>query len=203
MAEGKTVVFVAYAGRCLGLIAASDTIRPSSFVASRELKKLGIMRAIITGDNERSAESVAKQLDIGMVYAQVLPQEKAAKIQQLRMQGYKVAMVGDGINDAPALAAADVGIAIGAGTDVARETADIILVHNDPTHVVELMRLSRLFRKKITQNVFLAVSYNIVALPVAAGLFEPLGITLSPALGAIAMSLSTIIVAINARLLPS
>ncbi len=199
--QGKTVSFIFFGDQLEGIIALSDTLREESIVACRELQKKGIALALITGDTLPAARAVADRLRIKIVMAAVLPDRKAAEIQKLRAEGLIVAMVGDGINDAPALAAADIGIAIGSGTDVARETADIILVKSDPRQVLDVVRLSLLSRRKIVQNILWATGYNIVALPLAAGLFEAYGLSLTPALGTVLMSLSTVIVALNARLI--
>ena len=199
--EGKTTVFVATNDSVVGLIALADAIRPESYDACDQLKALGIRLAIITGDNQHVANAVGKALKIEMVFAQKLPDQKADEVMRLRQEGYCVAMIGDGINDAPALAAADVGMAIGAGTDIAIETADIVLIKNDPRSVIDVIKLSRVMRKKMIQNLVWATAYNIIALPMAAGAFYQYGLTMSPAVGAAAMSLSTIIVAINARLI--
>lgn len=201
MAQGKTLVYVGYKGKLVGLIASADSIRQEAKQAIEELTKRDIQTIMITGDTERNALVVAKQLGIDNVFAGVLPHEKAQQVEQLQATGYMVAMVGDGINDAPALAAADVGIAIGAGTDVALETADIILVQNNPLQVLDILDLSKASARKIHQNILWATGYNVFALPLAAGLLEPFGITVSPAVGALFMSLSTVIVAINARYL--
>jgi Cu2+-exporting ATPase len=156
---------------------------------------------MLTGDARAVAETVARELEIDTVFAEVLPDQKAEKIRQLKSQGKKVAMVGDGVNDAPALVTADVGIAIGAGTDVAVEAGDIVLVRNDPRDVPRIVALSRASYRKMMQNLWWAAGYNVFAIPLAAGLLAPWGFVLSPALGAILMSASTIIVAINAQLL--
>jgi Cu2+-exporting ATPase len=155
---------------------------------------------MITGDNEPTARAVASDLGIDVHFSEVLPTEKSEKISELQKKGKKVAMVGDGVNDAPALAQADVGIAIGAGTDIAAETADVILVENNPENVADVVRLSRVTRRKMTQNLAWATAYNVIAIPLAAGVLERWGILLAPAMGALVMSVSTVIVAINARL---
>src|SRR5699024_7582798 len=160
-----------------------------------------VQSVILTGDNNKVAHWVAEKIGIDEVYAEVLPNEKAEKIKELQQRKLRVAMTGDGVNDAPALATADVGIAIGAGTDIAMESADVVLVKSDPKDVVEIIHLSEKTYKKMVQNLWWASGYNIVAIPLAAGVLAPLGIILSPAVGAILMSLSTIIVAINAKLL--
>ncbi len=201
MAQGKTASFLAVDGQIEGIIAVADTIREESFAACNALKEQGIGIAMITGDTMLSARGVAEKLGIERVMAQVLPADKAAEIEKMKAQGLRVAMVGDGINDAPALAAADIGIAIGAGTDVARQTSDVILVRSNPLQVLDVIRLSKVSRRKIRQNVVWATAYNLLALPVAAGLFEGYGIVLTPAVGALLMALSTVIVALNARLI--
>lgn len=201
-AEGKTVVFVLEDDRLLGMIAVADIIRDSSKDIIAELKQLGIESVMITGDNEKVANYVGTHLELSRVYSQVLPDEKLSKIQQLQEDGAKrVAMVGDGINDAPALAAADLGIAIGAGTDVAMETADVILVDSDPKDVLSIITLSKATYRKTIENLLWAAGYNIIAIPLAAGVLASRGFVITPAIGAAVMSLSTIIVAINARLL--
>jgi Cu2+-exporting ATPase len=162
---------------------------------------MGIEVAMLTGDSEAVAQTVAEELDIDQVFAEVLPEHKDQMISDLQSQGKLVVMVGDGINDAPALARADVGIAIGSGTDVAVESAGIILVRNNPLHVVNVIRLSQLNHRKTVQNLLWASGYNVVALPLAAGILAPVGIVLSPAVGALLMSLSTVIVAVNAQLM--
>jgi P-type Cu2+ transporter len=198
---GRTVLHVVVDGRIAGLVATEDEIRPESAEAVAELHRLGIRVAMITGDAQAVADSVAARLGIDEVAAQVLPADKAAAVARFQEGGRIVAMVGDGVNDAPALAAADVGIAIGAGTDVAVESAGIVLVRDDPRDVVGAVELSRASYAKMVQNLVWAVGYNVVAIPVAAGLLVPWGIDLPMAVGAIAMSASTIVVAINAQLL--
>ncbi|MFN1834259.1 copper-translocating P-type ATPase [Balneola sp. MJW-20] len=199
--QGKTVVFVVIDNELAGAIALGDEIRESSKHAIQALHDMGIESIMLTGDNRQTAEYVAKELNIDQVFAEVLPDEKAAKVKEVQSQGKKVAMTGDGVNDAPALAQADVGIAIGAGSDVAVETGDIVLVKDNPQDVTSLVRLSRSTYKKMVQNLWWASGYNIGAIPLAAGALYAWGIILSPALGAVLMSLSTIIVAINARFL--
>lgn len=199
--EGKTVVFVLSNKKLIGYIALTDIVRESAKEAIDTLKTMNIETIMLTGDNQRVASYVGKKLKIDKVIAEVLPQEKANKIDELLEQGKKVAMTGDGVNDAPSLAKADLGIAIGAGTDVAIETADIILVRSNPLDVVNIIKLSNATYKKMVQNLIWATGYNIIALPLAAGILYNQGIVISPALGAVLMSLSTIIVAINARLL--
>ena len=199
--DGRTVLHVVADGRVLGAVAVEDEIRPESAAATAELHALGIKVAMITGDSQVVADSVARRLGIDEVAAEVLPADKAAAVKRFQAGGRKVAMVGDGVNDAPALATADVGIAIGAGTDVAVESAGIVLVRSDPRDVVGAIRLSRATYSKMIQNLVWATGYNLVAIPIAAGLLVPWGIDLPMAVGAIAMSLSTIIVATNAQLL--
>ena len=199
--EGRTVLYVVRNSQAIGALAVEDEIRPESAEAVRALHGLGLRVAMITGDSQAVADSVARRLGIDEVAAQVLPADKASTVKRFQSGGQKVAMVGDGVNDAPALATADVGIAIGAGTDVAAESAGIVRVRNDPRDVVGAIELSRATYKKMVQNLVWATAYNLVAIPVAAGLFLRWGLVLPMSLGAMAMSLSTIIVAINAQLL--
>jgi Cu2+-exporting ATPase len=199
--EGQTVLHVVADGQVVGALALEDEIRPESYEAVRDMHALGLRVAMITGDSQAVADSVAKRLGIDEVAAQVLPGDKAAAVERFQQGKRKVAMVGDGVNDAPALATADVGIAIGAGTDVAVESAGIVLVRSDPRDVVGAIELSRASYRKMVQNLIWATGYNLVAIPVAAGLLVPWGIDLPMAVGAIAMSVSTIIVAANAQLL--
>jgi P-type Cu2+ transporter len=198
---GMTVLHVVADGTFLGAIGLEDEIRPESRAAIEELHRAGLTVAMITGDAQAVADSVARRLGIDEVAAQVLPHEKVAAMRRFQEGGRRVAMVGDGVNDAPALASADVGIAIGAGTDVAVESAGIVLVRSDPRDVVSVIELSRATYRKMIQNIFWATGYNVVAIPVAAGILVPWGVDLPMALGAVAMSLSTIIVAANAQLL--
>jgi len=198
--KGKTTVFVISDKKVRGVIGLSDLIRDESRRAVEELMKKGIEVAIITGDNKATAKFVAEELGIKTWFAGVLPDKKSEKVKQLQEEGKIVAMVGDGINDAPALAQADLGIAIGAGTDVAAETADVILVENNPMDVCHILNFSRITRRKMKQNLAWATGYNVIAIPLAAGVLYSYGIVLAPAVGALVMSLSTIIVAINARL---
>jgi Cu2+-exporting ATPase len=179
----------------------ADAIRPESREAVERLHALGLEVVMLTGDAQAVADGVAHELGIDRVLAQVLPDAKAAKIEELQRQGKRVAMVGDGVNDAPALATADVGIAIGAGTEVAVEAGDVVLVRNDPRDVARIVALSKATYRKMIQNLWWAAGYNIVAIPLAAGVLAPVGVLLSPAAGAVLMSLSTVIVAINAQLL--
>jgi P-type Cu2+ transporter len=195
------VLHVVADGRLIGALAVEDEIRPESAQAVHELHGLGLTVAMITGDARAVADSVARRLGIDEIAAEVLPAEKADSVRRFQHGGRKVAMVGDGVNDAPALATADVGIAIGAGTDVAVESAGIILVRDDPRDVVGAIELSRASYRKMIENLAWATGYNLVAIPIAAGLLSPWGVTLPMALGAIAMSASTIIVAANAQLL--
>jgi Cu2+-exporting ATPase len=199
--QGKTVVFVMIDKELAGAIALGDEIRESSKNAIKALHDMGIECIMLTGDNQQTANYVAGELGMDQVFAEVLPEEKADKVKEVQEQGKRVAMTGDGVNDAPALARADVGIAIGAGSDVAVETGDIVLVKNNPEDVTALIKLSKSTYRKMIQNLWWASGYNIGAIPLAAGALFAWGIILSPAVGAILMSLSTVIVAINARLL--
>jgi len=199
--QGKTVVFVLDGKTLLGYIALSDIVRESSIEAVEKLKEMGVESIMLTGDNQKVANYVAEILNIDKVYAEVLPQDKVSIIEELQKQGKVVAMTGDGVNDAPSLAKSDLGIAIGAGTDVAIETADVILVRSNPLDVLSILKLSRATYRKMVQNLFWAVIYNVIAIPLAAGVLVNQGISIPPALAAVLMSLSTIIVAINARLL--
>jgi P-type Cu2+ transporter len=199
--EGKAVLYVVAEAKLLGAFAVEDGIRPESNEAVTELHRLGIRVAMITGDSKTVADSVAKRIGIDEVAAEVLPADKASAVKRFQTGGQKVAMVGDGVNDAPALATADVGIAIGAGTDVAIESAGIVLVRSDPRDVVGAIELSRATYRKMIQNLVWATAYNLVAIPVAAGVFVHWGLDLPMSVGAVAMSLSTIIVAANAQLL--
>jgi Cu2+-exporting ATPase len=199
--EGKTVLFVISQNRVIGAFAVEDEIRPESKEAVEELHQLGMRVAMITGDSRTVAESVARRLGIDEVAAEVLPADKASAIERFQAGGRRVAMVGDGVNDAPALVTANVGIAIGAGTDVAVESAGIVLVRSDPRDVVGAIELSRAAYRKMVQNLLWATAYNLVAIPVAAGLLLRWGVELPMSVGAVAMSLSTLIVAVNAQLL--
>jgi Cu2+-exporting ATPase len=199
--EGKTVVFVLVEDELAGMIALADMVRDTAKEAVAALKAKGIHSIMLTGDNQKVANWVAAQLGIEEVYAEVLPEDKANQITAIKAKGWKVAMTGDGVNDAPALATADLGIAIGAGTDVAMETADVVLVKSNPNDVAALIDLSKKTYRKLVQNLWWATGYNIFAIPLAAGVLAPWGIVISPAVGAVFMSLSTIIVAINAKLL--
>jgi Cu2+-exporting ATPase len=200
-AEGKTVVFVVVEGEAVGALALADIIREESGEAIAQLQEMGIEPMMITGDSEEVAGWVARELGIEEYFAEVLPEEKVDKVKEVQARGWKVAMTGDGVNDAPALAQADVGIAVGAGTDVAVEAADIILVRSRPTDIRAVHQLSRATYRKMVQNLWWAAGYNIVAIPLAAGALFWAGIVLGPAVGAALMSASTVIVAINARFL--
>jgi Cu2+-exporting ATPase len=200
-ATGRTVLGVVAEGRLLGIVSAEDEIRPESIEAVETLHRMGIRVAMITGDARSVAESVAGRIGIDDVAAGVLPADKAASVQRFQSGGTSVAMVGDGVNDAPALTQADVGIAIGAGTDVAVESADVVLVRDDPRDVTGAIRLSRASYRKMVQNLAWATAYNVIAIPVAAGALAPWGITLPMSVGALVMSVSTIVVALNAQLL--
>ncbi len=197
--QGKTVIFVLADGKTVGAIALADIIRPESKEAIARLKEMGIRCMMITGDNRRVAEWVAGEIGLDEYFAEVLPDKKAEKVKEVQSRGLMVAMTGDGVNDAPALAQADIGIAIGAGTDVAVATADVVLVKSNPMDVVSVIELSRATRRKMLQNLGWATGYNVVAIPLAAGVAYSAGILLDPAVGAALMALSTIIVAVNAR----
>jgi len=199
--QGKTVVFVVIEDELCGAIALGDKIRETSRNAIQKLHDMGLEVVMLTGDNQQTAEYVANELEIDQVFAEVLPDEKADKVKEVQGQGKLVAMTGDGVNDAPALAQADVGIAIGAGSDVAVETGDVVLVKNNPEDVVNLIKLSKATYSKMVQNLAWATGYNVIAIPLAAGVLYTWGVILSPAVGAVLMSASTVIVAINARLL--
>ena len=199
--QGKTVVFTVVDGKLAGAFALADSIRKESYKAVKQLKENGVKVYMLTGDSEEVANWVAKELGVDNYFARVLPDKKAEKIRLLKEEGLKVAMVGDGVNDAPALVTADVGIAIGAGTDVAIESADIILVKNDPRDVVKVIDISRKTYSKMAQNLWWAAGYNIVTIPVAAGVLSGFGISLPAAVGALIMSLSTVIVAFNSQTL--
>ncbi|PKN89483.1 MAG: copper-translocating P-type ATPase [Deltaproteobacteria bacterium HGW-Deltaproteobacteria-1] len=200
-AQGKTVVFVLVDGKLKGAIALADIVRPEAKQAIDALKALNIRCMMLTGDNKATAKWVSDQVGLDEYFAEVLPGDKAAKVKEVQSRGILVAMTGDGVNDAPALAQADVGIAIGAGSDVAVETADVILVRSNPLDVVAIVQLSRATYRKMIQNLFWATGYNAFAIPLAAGALYAWGVLLSPAMGAVLMSASTVIVAINARLL--
>jgi Cu2+-exporting ATPase len=199
--SGQGVVYLVDGERVLAAFAVADAARPESSDAVQRLHALGIEVQMMTGDSQAVADAVARELGIDAVIAQVLPADKTVRIEALQREGKRVAMVGDGVNDAPALVTADVGIAIGAGTDVAVEAGDVVLVRSDPRDVARIVTLSRASYRKMVQNLWWAAGYNIVAIPLAAGVLAPVGIVLSPAVGAILMSLSTVIVAVNAQLL--
>ncbi|HUF22097.1 MAG TPA: heavy metal translocating P-type ATPase [Burkholderiales bacterium] len=199
--QAKTVVFVLRANRPLGAIALADVVRPESREAVAQLKAMGIQCMMITGDNGEVARAVSAELGLDDFFAQVLPHEKAAKVKEVQSRGLSVAMVGDGVNDAPALTQSDLGIAIGAGTNVAIESADIVLVRSNPLDIPAILSLSRATYSKMVQNLIWATAYNAVAIPLAAGVAVGAGLIMSPAMGAVLMSASTVIVAINARLL--
>lgn len=199
--KGETAVYVIENKQVIGGVSLADVIRPESKRAVEELHAMGVEVAMLTGDSNAVARTVAEELKIDRYFAEVLPERKDQKIAELRRQGKRVAMVGDGVNDAPALTRAEVGIAIGSGTDVAIESAGIILVRSNPLDIVKIIRLSRASYRKMYQNLWWAAGYNVVALPLAAGILAPYGIVLSPAVGALLMSLSTIVVAMNAQLL--
>ncbi len=199
--QGKTVVYVLANDRLVGAIALADVIRPESREAIDRLKQMGVRVMMLTGDAKAVADWVSRELGLDEVFAQVLPEQKADKVREIQARGLTVAMTGDGVNDAPALTQADVGIAVGAGTDVAIESADIVLVRSDPRDVTAIVELSRATYRKMVQNLWWAAGYNIVAIPLAAGALYAVGVVLSPAFGAVLMSASTVIVSINARLL--
>ena len=202
--EAKTALYVAADGRILGVLAVADRIRPTAREAVAALHGLRIRVLLLTGDSRATAEAVARTVGIDEVRAEVPPEDKALEVRRLEDAGRRVVMVGDGVNDAPALAAATVGIAIGAGTDVAIETAGVILMKDDPADVPRAIALARQVRRKIKQNLFWAAIYNVVAIPLAAGtLYPSLGILLKPAWAALAMSASTVTVTLNALLLPN
>ncbi|MGM0603861.1 MAG: copper-translocating P-type ATPase [Bacillota bacterium] len=196
-----TEVFLLEAGKLIGMIRLADQIRESSYEAVQKLKDRGIKVKMLTGDNQKTAEYVSNELGLTDYFAEVLPDEKQKKVEELQAEDSFVAMTGDGVNDAPALAKADIGIAIGSGTDVAAETADIILVESDPLDVLKLIEFGSLTYKKMIQNLFWATGYNAFAIPLAAGVLAGVGIMISPAVGAVLMSMSTVIVAINAKML--
>jgi P-type Cu2+ transporter len=199
--RGAAILSVVRDQDVIGAVALEDEIRPESREAVSELHRLGVRVAMLTGDARQVAESVAERLDIDEVFAEILPEDKDRSVTELQSRGHRVAMVGDGVNDAPALARADVGIAIGAGTDVAIESAGVVLASDDPRAVLDVIRLSQASYRKMVQNLVWAAGYNVVAIPVAAGVLAWAGITLAPAVGAVLMSISTIVVALNAQLL--
>lgn len=199
--DGSTVLYLISGKRVVGAMALADEIRPESKQAVDQLHKMGIKVVMITGDAKPVAEAVSKQIGIDEVFAEVRPEDKESKVAELQKRGLKVAMVGDGVNDAPALARADVGVAIGAGTDVAIESAGVVLVSDDPRGVIGVIKLSKASYRKMQQNLFWAAGYNLFSVPLAAGVLAPIGFVLPPAVGAILMSVSTIVVAINAQTL--
>jgi Cu2+-exporting ATPase len=199
--RGQAAIYLIRDGKAMAVFAVADAIRDESREAVNALHERGIEVAMLTGDAQAVADAVAKDLGIDTVFAQVLPEDKASKVKELQAQGKKVAMVGDGVNDAPALATADIGIAIGAGTDVAVEAGHIVLVRSDPRDIPRIITLSAATYRKMLQNLWWAAGYNIVAIPLAAGVLAAWGILLTPAVGAVFMSASTVIVAINAQLL--
>jgi len=199
--QGKTVVYVLVEDKVVGAIGLADVIRAESHDALKHLKRMGIQAMMLTGDSEAVARWVAAELDLDEYFAEVLPEAKADKVKEVQQRGLVVAMTGDGVNDAPALTQADVGIAIGAGTDVAIESADIVLVRSDPRDATAIMKLARATYRKMVQNLLWATGYNVIAIPLAAGVLYSVGVILSPAAGAALMALSTVIVAINARFL--
>lgn len=200
-AQGKTVLYVAREKTVVGIIALADLVKDESAEAITRLKNVGVKVAMLTGDNEATARYVARVLNLDTYFAEVLPEDKVSAVRELQAKGERVMMVGDGVNDAPALTQADVGVAIGAGTDVAIESAEIVLVKNNPLDIVKLIRLSRATMRKMRQNLVWATGYNLIAIPVAAGVLYPWGIVLRPEWGALAMTASSIIVVINALLL--
>jgi Cu2+-exporting ATPase len=200
-AAGRTAVLVAVDGTAVGVIAMADAARETAAAAVTALHELGVEVVMLTGDNQATARRIAGQLGIDTVIAEVLPGDKSAKVTELQAAGRRVAMVGDGVNDAPALAQADLGIAIGAGTDVAIETADVVLMRSDPLDVPIALRIGRGTLRKMRQNLGWAIGYNTIALPIAAGVFAPVGLVLRPEIAALSMSGSSLIVAVNALLL--
>jgi len=199
--DGKTVVYVIAEEKVLGAIMLADVIRPESKEAVKTLHDMGKRVAMLTGDSKGVAAWVAKELGIKEYFAEILPEHKADTVKRLQADGSKVAMVGDGVNDAPALTQANIGIAIGAGTDVAIESAGIVLASSDPRGVAKIVKLSKSTYRKMLQNLAWATGYNALAIPLAAGVTATFGFVLSPALGAVLMSLSTIVVAVNAQFL--
>ena len=199
--KAETVVFVLVDDKLTGYIALADAIRPESAEAIQVFKKNGIKVLMATGDNETVAKAVSDELKLDGYYSEVLPHQKVEIVKELQSKGEFVAMTGDGVNDAPALAQSDVGIAVGSGTDVAAETADIILVNSNPKDIANLILFGKATYKKMVQNLVWATAYNSFAIPLAAGVLYSKGFVLGPAVGAVLMSLSTIIVAINAQLL--
>jgi Cu+-exporting ATPase len=201
-ADGKTVMFIAVGAEPAGLIAVADTLKEYTVEAIARLHRLGIETAMITGDNLRTAEAIARQVGIDRVLAEVLPQDKAEEVKKLQATGQKVAMVGDGVNDAPALAQADVGMAIGSGTDVAKETGDVILIKDDIRDVVVALEVAKATMRKVKQNLFWAFIYNTLGIPLGAGLFYPfIALIISPELAGLLMAVSSVTVTLNTLLL--
>jgi Cu2+-exporting ATPase len=199
LSKGETIIVLAVEKKAVAVIGAADPVKANAKKTIERLNGLGIETAMVTGDNQKTAEAVAKQLNIHRVFAEVMPEDKANYVKKLQDEGKFVAMVGDGVNDAPALAQADIGIAIGAGTDVAIETAKVVLMKSDPADILRAIRLSKATVGKMKQNLFWASIYNVLAIPVAAGVFYPaFGISLRPEFSALLMSISSIIVAVNA-----
>ncbi|HUM70930.1 MAG TPA: HAD-IC family P-type ATPase, partial [Chloroflexota bacterium] len=199
--KGQAVIYLVRGQKVIAAFALADVIREESGQAIQKLHEMGIEVAMLTGDSQDVARAVAAELNIDRYFAEVLPEDKDKKVSELQKQGKKVAMVGDGVNDAPALTRADIGIAIGSGTDVAVESAGLILVQSNPLDVVKIIELSRASQRKMVQNIWWAAGYNIVAIPLAMGILAPWGIFMPPAVGALVMSVSTIIVALNAQTL--
>ncbi|HZU42377.1 MAG TPA: HAD-IC family P-type ATPase [Terriglobales bacterium] len=199
--RGQAAIYLIEKGAVLAVFAVADVLRPESHQAVQALHQRGVEVLMMTGDARAVANSVASELGIDRVFSEVLPGQKSARIDELKRSGKRVAMVGDGVNDAPALVTADVGIAIGAGTDVAVEAGDIVLVRSDPRDVPRIIDLSKATYRKMVQNLAWATGYNVIAIPLAAGVLARWGVILSPALGAVLMSVSTVIVALNAQLL--
>ena len=197
-AQAKTPLYFALGGRALGLLGVADVVKETSASAVARLRRMGVRTIMLTGDQAKTAKAVARQVGVDEVVAGVLPSQKEQKVRELQGQGHKVAMVGDGINDAPALARADVGIAIGAGTDVAISSADVVLMHSDPADVATAIELSHATMRDIRQNLFWALFYNAICIPVAMGVLSPLGVTLNPMVGAAAMGFSSVFVVSNA-----
>jgi Cu2+-exporting ATPase len=199
--RGQAAITMLRNAEPVAIFAVADAIRPESREAVDSLHAMGVRVIMITGDSSAVAQAVAADLGVDQVFAEVLPEAKATKIQEVQRQGQHVAMVGDGVNDAPALLTADVGVAIGAGTNVAVEAGDVVLVRSDPRDIPRIIRLSKATYRKMIQNLWWAAGYNIIAIPLAAGVLATRGVVLSPAVGAVLMSVSTIVVAINAQLL--
>ena len=199
--QGKTVMILASSEKLLGVVAVADKVKPTSLEAITRLKKLGLTVYMITGDNQYTAQAIASQVGISQILAEVLPEDKAREIKKIQQSGFKVAMVGDGINDAPALAQADLGIAMGSGTDIAMETGGIVIMKNDLNDVVTALELSRASMGKIKQNLFFSLFYNIIGIPIAARALISLGLILKPELAGLAMALSSVSVVSNSLLL--